>query len=346
MSVYQIDPLHDPRWQHLLLEHPSASVFHTPSWLDALRRTYGYEPFVLTTCPPSQDLTNGLVFCGINSRFTGRRLVSLPFSDHCEPLADGPKDIEQLLCSLEGLVEEENLKYIEIRPAHARLERVPAFGKAKKFCFHRIDLRPSLDQLFHSFHRDCVQRKVRRAEREALSFEEGRSESLLQQFYHLLLLTRRRQQLPPQPLNWFRNLIGCLEDGIGIRVASKDGHPVASILTLCYKDALVYKYGCSDARFSQYGGMQLLLWRAIQKAKQNGQREFDLGRSDCDNPGLVAFKDRWGSCRSPLTYWRCPAPDPENPRPGWTMRTARQMVAHMPDGFLTTAGKLLYKHVG
>ncbi len=140
-----------------------------------------------------------------------------------------------------------------------------------------------------------MQRKVRRAEREALSFEEGRSESLLQQFYHLLLLTRRRQQLPPQPLNWFRNLIGCLEDGIGIRVASKDGHPVASILTLRYKDALVYKYGCSDARFSQYGGMQFLLWRAIQKAKQNGQREFDLGRSDCDNPGLVAFKDRWGS---------------------------------------------------
>ncbi len=132
MSVYQIDPLQDSRWRHFLLEHPSASVFHTPAWLEALRRTYGYEPFVLTTCPPSQDLTNGLVFCRINSRFTGRRLVSLPFSDHCEPLADGPKDIEQLLCSLEGLVEEENLKYIEIRPANACLERVPAFGKAKR----------------------------------------------------------------------------------------------------------------------------------------------------------------------------------------------------------------------
>jgi hypothetical protein len=346
LDIREIDPIHDPRWLDLLERHARASVFHTPGWLKALRRTYGYESFVLTTCAPGRELTNGLVFCRINSRLTGRRLVSLPFSDHCEPLFDGPEDVEQLLCSLPGLREEENLKYIEIRPANTRLEGVPAFGKAKGFWFHRIDLRPSLDQLFHSFHRDCVQRKVRRAEREALSYEEGRSESLLQQFYYLLLLTRRRQQLPPHPLKWFRNLIAGLGDGISIRVASKGGHPVASIVTLLYKDALVYKYGCSDARFSQCGGMQLLFWRAIQEAKQSGLQEFDLGRSDCDNPGLVAFKDRWGSRRSELTYWRHPAPNLESLRPGRMMRVAKRTLARMPDGFLTMAGRLLYRHVG
>jgi lipid II:glycine glycyltransferase (peptidoglycan interpeptide bridge formation enzyme) len=343
--VNKIDPLQDPRWRHFLLEHPRASVFHSPAWLEALRRTYGYEPFVLTTCPPGRELTNGLVFCHIKSRLTGRRLVSLPFSDHCEPLLDSPKDIAEMLCSVEGLVGEENLKYIELRPATARSEGWPGFGKAKGFWLHRMNLRPSRDELFRSFHRDCVQRKVRRAEREALRYEAGRSESLLQQFYHLLLLTRRRQQLPPHPLNWFRNLIACLGDRAKIRVASKDGQPVASILTLCHKDALVYKYGCSDARFSQCGGMQLLFWRAIEEAKEEGLQEFDLGRSDCDNPGLVAFKDRWGSSRSTLTYWRYPAPDLENLRPGWPMRVAKQMFAHMPDGVLTAAGKLLYRHV-
>ena len=343
--MHKIDPLQDPRWRHFSLEHPSASVFHSPAWLEALRHTYGYEPFVLTTCPPGRELTNGLVFCRINSRLTGRRLVSLPFSDHCEPLLGSPKDIAEILCSVEGLVEEEHLKYIEIRPASASLESMPPFGKAKGFWLHRINLRPNRDELFRNFHRDCVQRKVRRAEREALRYEDGRSESLLQQFYHLLLLTRRRQQLPPHPLNWFRNLIACLGDSAKIRVASKDGQPVASVLTLCHKDALVYKYGCSDARFSQCGGMQLLFWRAIEEAKEDGLQEFDLGRSDCDNPGLVAFKDRWGSSRSTLTYWRYPAPDLENLRPGWPMRVAKQMFAHMPDGVLTAAGKLLYRHV-
>jgi hypothetical protein len=57
MSVYEIDPLQDPPWEQFLARHPSASVFHTPAWLRALRLTYGYQPFVLTTCPPGHELT-------------------------------------------------------------------------------------------------------------------------------------------------------------------------------------------------------------------------------------------------------------------------------------------------
>ena len=45
---------------------------------------------VYTTSPPSLPLSNGIVLCEINSWLTGRRMVSVPFSDHCEPLLDGP----------------------------------------------------------------------------------------------------------------------------------------------------------------------------------------------------------------------------------------------------------------
>src|SRR3989441_5506420 len=99
----------------------------------------------------------------------------------------------------------------------------------------------------------------------------------------------------------------CLGDKVKIRMASKDGRPIASVLTLSFKDVLVYKYGCSDERFHNLGGMPLLLWNAIQEGKRNGAREFDMGRSDTDNPGLIAFKEHWGATRSQLTYWRYPA---------------------------------------
>ena len=81
------DPVGDPRWSDLLDRHPVASVFHSPGWLGALRQTYGYEPFVVTT---SHGLTleNGMVVCRVKG-WTSRRLVSLPFSDHCDPLVDG-----------------------------------------------------------------------------------------------------------------------------------------------------------------------------------------------------------------------------------------------------------------
>ena len=48
------------------------------------------------------------------------------------------------------------------------------------------------------------------------------------------------------------------------------------------------------------------MWKAIQEAKNDQLDEFDMGRSDCDNPGLIAFKDRWGAARSTLSYLRYP----------------------------------------
>jgi hypothetical protein len=76
MRFYQVDPTKDVRWAQLVDRHPRASVFHTVGWLQALRRTYGYEPVVFTTSSPTGDLENGLVFCRIKSWLTGRRLVS------------------------------------------------------------------------------------------------------------------------------------------------------------------------------------------------------------------------------------------------------------------------------
>ena len=41
-------------------------------------------------------------------------------------------------------------------------------------------------------------------------------------------------------------------DKLKFRVAFKDGAPIASILTLDYKDTVTFKYGCSDARWSNF----------------------------------------------------------------------------------------------
>lgn len=345
MTVYVIDPLQDPRWGEFLQRHPAASVFHSIGWLEALRRTYGYTPIVLSTSAPEQDLKNGLAFCYINSRLTGRRLVSLPFSDHCEPLLNSPEDLEELLAYLVREHKNGKWKYLEIRPFGSLWNTQTAFQKAQIFYFHSLSLSPSIDELFRNFHRDSIQRKIRRSEREALIYEEGRSEILLNKFYDLLLKTRRRQRLVPQPLGWFRNLIDCLAGQLSIRVASKGGRHIAGILTLRYKNSLIYKYGCSDSTWNNLGGMHFLLWETIREAKREGLREIDLGRSDCDNPGLVTFKDRWGAARSTLTYLRYPGPRAAN-HGAWQSPFARQILACMPDCLLATAGKLLYRHAG
>jgi len=346
MAVYEIDPIGDERWDELLQKHTDASIFHTRGWLEALRQTYDYKPIAFTTSPPGQPLTNGFPFCQISSWLSRSRLVSLPFSDHCAPLVESSDELTHLLAYLQEKLGTEKWSYIEIRPTDSIVTSATPFVKNKIFYFHRLDLRPGLDEIFHKFHRDCVQRKIQRAAREGLTYEEGRSDSLVTKFYHLLLMTRRRHGLPAQPIDWFRNILTCVGDQAKIRVASKDGRPIASILTLRCKHVLVYKYGCSDLRFSNLGGTQLLLWNAIQEAKRDQLSEFDMGRSDCDNPGLVAFKDRWGAARTELAYFRYPARHSQRVAEARQARISKYVWSHAPTGVLAAAGRALYRHMG
>jgi hypothetical protein len=349
VTVSTLNPLQDPRWPEFLQSHPAASVFHTSSWLQALRRTYAYEPTVFTTASSGEELKNGIVFCRVKDWLRGCRMVSLPFSDHCQPLVDSEENLELLLGALTQNQEREKWKYIELRPFawwKTGQEIQPSFAKGDEFLFHTLDLRPSLDTIFHNFHKSCVQRKIHRAERENLEYEAGRSEPLLAKFYDLLLLTRRRHQLPPQPLAWFRNLADCLGDRLAIRLVSKDGQPIASILTLSFKNSLVYKYGCSDASYHNLGGMPLLFWKTIQEGKALGAQEFDLGRSEVDNPGLVDFKEHLGAAGSQLVYLRIERHRSRPTVTDWKVRCVRKAFSHMPNPFLKLAGNLFYRYIG
>jgi hypothetical protein len=343
--VYQLDPLSDPRWSALVATHPQASVFHTRAWLTALHATYGYRPLVLTTCGPDAPLTDGIVFCEIDSWLTGRRIVSLPFSDHCEPLLNDSSALSELLTHARATVDEGRYKRLEIRPHSEQGEQVCGFQPKGGAVLHRLDLTAPADQLFRSFHKDCIQRKIRRAERENLAYEEGSSEEQLKDFYRLMTITRRRHGLPPQPIEWFRSLVTAFGPDLKIRIVRKEGVAVASIITLSHREVMVYKYGCSDASANKYGGTPMLFWQTIQEAKRNGQIELDMGRSDLDDPGLSVFKEHWGSVPTPLTYWKYPAEE-SRAKPAWQKNLMQRVVSASSDRVLQLAGNILYRHMG
>ena len=344
MQVYEIDPTTNERWEKFLQNHPRSSIFHTRGWLEALNKTYGYMPVAFTTSPPGSPLTNGTPFCKIKSFLGKQRLVSLPFSDHCEPLVENNEQLNVLLTYLQQRREAEGWDYVELRPKTSPAMGGDGFGQSQSFVFHQLDLRRDVDAILQTTHKDCIQRKLRRAEREGLVCEEGTSDRLLRQFYQLLIGTRRRHGLPTQPIEWFRNIISCLGKKLTIRVASKDGRPIAGILTLRFKHDLIYKYGCSDHRFHKLGGVQLLLWRAIQDAKKDQLWALDLGRSDSDNDGLIAFKNRWGATPVRLSYWRLSrTASGERTK---LKRLGRQLCAHAPLPVVSAAGRMLYRYMG
>ena len=348
-SCYRFDPLEDFRWTKFLDANPDASVFHTAPWLRALKRTYGYEPVAFTTTPSPNDLKNGIAFCSINSWLTGRRLVSLPFSDHGEPLCDSAENLSCMLLFLQAYRTGQNWKYLQVRPLHDELSETysaAGFLPSEEYYFHSLDLTPSLEDIFNGLDRDSVQRRIQRAERATLTEKSGRSQDLLQDFYGLFLMTRRRQRVPPTPRIWFQNLVDEMGEALEIRVAYKENTPVASILNLQYKDIVYYKYGCSDALFSNYGATPWLFWNAITSAKSKGFASFDLGRTERDNPGLLAFKNHWAPNPKRLIYWRYPSKAIHDSTASRKWNLAKSAFAHIPDRLQVKIGEFLYPHIG
>ena len=346
MSIHSIDPLSYQGWDEFVDRHPRASAFHRQGWLRTLSKTYGYKPVFLAAGAPGRALDGGLLLCRVSSWMTGERLVSLPFADHCEPLLNDPEEYQQVAVWLRDTCKEQNWKYVELRSLLPGWGETEGWHATRPYWFHELDITPSLQNVFHALHRDCMQRRILHAERARLSYEVGRSRKLAEDFYNLVLITRRRHQILPQPRAWFRNLVEQMGDNLQIRLARKDGLPVGAILTLRHRSSVIYKYGCSDARFHNLGTMPFLFWRLIEESKTQDIQTVDLGRSDLDSAGLITFKDRFGARKRLFSYRRCKGREESAEDRKWDFHTVGKFFSVLPDGISSTAGAIIYRHMG
>src|SRR2546430_3025634 len=76
----------DLLWRRLVDQTPSG-VFHSPSWIQVLTDTYGWEASAYVILNDGGEPCAGIPFCRI-SDILGERIVALPFSDYCDPLVN------------------------------------------------------------------------------------------------------------------------------------------------------------------------------------------------------------------------------------------------------------------
>jgi len=91
-----VNPLEHPKWDALLIGHSGKSFFHSSSWARVLNETYGHKPAYICRFEDGQ-LKQLLAIMEVSSPLTGRRGVSLPFSDFCPPLTTKERDLGPLL---------------------------------------------------------------------------------------------------------------------------------------------------------------------------------------------------------------------------------------------------------
>src|SRR5205085_5868277 len=93
----------------------SHTLYCTPAWLDLITEIYGSSALPLTSTNASGRVTGYLPLCFIQSPVTGRRLVSLPFSDHCPLLAVDEASANDLVDQAILLAQEKRARYLELR---------------------------------------------------------------------------------------------------------------------------------------------------------------------------------------------------------------------------------------
>jgi CelD/BcsL family acetyltransferase involved in cellulose biosynthesis len=331
----------DTRWLRFVGGASEASAFHEPGWLAALTASYGYQSLVLALTAPGGEVIAGLPLSRIRRPLSGVAYVSLPFTDHCPPLARNEDALLLLAQGLERWRRSVGISAIEIRGP------LPGTGSLAADAVGYRHLLTLDGPARGGALKPAVARHVRAARRAGVSVQFGRSWEDMQRFYRLHLLTRRRLGVPVQPLRFLRAVWRhMVEPGPGFLAlaCTSDGTPVAAALFLVHRQTLIYKYGASDASHWELKPNHLLFWSVIERACEDGLTLLDFGKSDPHSAGLRRFKSSWGAEEVPLIYTHSGTPGAGLGGHRRLNGALRVVIGHSPLVVCRALGELLYRY--
>ncbi len=300
-SVAVVNPLDIANWDALVAKHASATFFHSASWARVLVSAYGYTPLYLVV-HGSDGLVSALPLMDIRSWVTGKRGVSLPFTDECGILG---ADLNALRATREFLLELSKARrwaYFECRGGAGFLGYSEP---STSFLGHQLDLSQSEEAILDGMA-DSTRRAIRKAEQSGLSVEFSRGLDTVRAFHDLLCKTRKKHGMPPQPFSFFSAIHRhVLEPGHGWVAMARLGRvPVAGAVFFHFGKTAVYKYGASDEKWQHLRANNLVMWNSIQRLRREGTQTLDFGRTSVGNEGLRRFKLGWGTTERSVEYSR------------------------------------------
>ncbi|MDR3569095.1 MAG: GNAT family N-acetyltransferase [Syntrophobacteraceae bacterium] len=342
MEFEFINPLNFPGWDDLVLSAGDYSFFHCTAWTRVLCESYGYRPsfFAMTE---KAKLLAVIPFLEVNSFLTGRRAVSLPFSDYCEPLVFGQPCFSDIPGSLIEAAKKAGWKHLDFRGQSIFAPGIPVWSR---YAGHRLKL-SNAQELRSKLHTNTV-RNLKKAKARGIEIEVLDSFEGMGEYYRLHCLTRKRQAAPPQPFYFFKKIQEhiCSKGKGRVILARYRGKAVAGAVFFHFGQKALYKYGALDMDFGRLGASAAVMWEAVSQYAAEGRHSFCFGRTDLDHQGLRRFKLGFGAEEYFLDYRRFDvskngfvegAPKNRLPLSGF--------MKHMPLPGLKAVG-LAYRHFG
>ncbi len=344
MRVICVDPRTDPRWLRLV-QACASDVFHSPAWLSVLADSYNWQPHGLVLVNDAEEPVAGIPFVRVVDML-GERIVSLPFSDYCDPLV---RDWHQWRPLADCLAADSGT--IALRCLRNNLPLSDGrFDVVARARWHGVDLRPDLDTLWQRFD-GASRRAIAKARREGVLVRPARSMEELRMFFLLHLQVRKyKYHLLAQPYAFFQHIWRrFIEAGAGaLLLAFYQEDIIGGTLYLHWKDAIYYKFNASAASGLQHRPNDLLLWEGIRHGKDSGFTRLDLGLSDWDEEGLIRYKRKFASEEKVISFLRFKEKGEQALPARHERALLHQLTALLadhavPDAITERAGELLYR---
>lgn len=340
-TVLQVDPRTDPRWLELA-RGPGGSLFTSPPWISAICDGYELVPQARVAVD-GDTVTGGFTWIAVND-IRGHRLSSLPFSDRAEPLLPDRATWDLVARDAFGSGVPLTVRCLEGSP----VADDPRMAVASRAAWHGTVLDGTVEDLWRRFS-PSLRRNIAAAGRNGVEVVARGDIDALRRYHQLHVALRKyKYRLLAQPVEFFERIWSefAPHDAVLTLLARIDGQPVAGAVYLVWNDVLYYKFGASIADHLPLRPNDALHWAAIQWAADRGLRLLDWGLSDLDQPGLVAYKRKWGTTERRIITWRSGG-EQTGPVGADTLLgelTGLLTADVVPDAVTARAGALLYRY--
>jgi FemAB-related protein (PEP-CTERM system-associated) len=293
------DPGEVRRLEAFVAAHSEGTAFHRPAWLHAVARGTGNRALALIA-ERRGELTAYLPLSEVHSPLFGRVLASSGFAVGGGILATSDKDGRDLFAVLEETALRRSCPAIELRGG--------ALPKGRKGWTIRHDSHCGFVRTLAADDEAellAIPRKqraeVRKGLANELTIEVGTSQADRAAHYAVYAESVRNLGTPVFPCGLFEAVLDGFGDNADILTVRHHGAPVASVISLYHKGAVMPYWGGGTRTARQLRANDRMYYELMLHARRRGCDRFDFGRSKTDS-GAHDFKKNWGFEPEPLGY--------------------------------------------
>lgn len=293
------------RYAAFLTDHPQATAFHAPEWLDAVVQGTGNRAHLLLL-EGAGGIAAALPLSEVHSPVFGRLLASTGFAVGGGLLAGEGVDAAPLFAAAEELALRLSCPAIELRGGHLP-EGHPGWRvRSDAHCGFVAPLAETDEAQLLAIPRK-QRAEVRKGLEAPLSVSVGRDEMDRAAHYAVYAESVRNLGTPVFPRALFDAVMDRFGERADILTVRHGEEPVASVLSLYHRGTVMPYWGGGTRAARPLRANDRMYFELMLHARRQGCDRFDFGRSKTES-GAFHFKRNWGFTPEPLTYatWTAP----------------------------------------